>query len=134
MNAQPCPCGTGQAYRDCCAPLHAGGEAATAEALMRSRFSAFARRDAAYLIRTSHPLARARMRAGDFRTSFALVWTRLEVLAVARGGREDADGVVRFRAHYREGERAGVLDECSRFSRDGAAWVYRDGRGVLPEA
>ncbi|HYE07489.1 MAG TPA: YchJ family metal-binding protein [Planctomycetota bacterium] len=124
-----CPCCSGLPYDDCCGPLHAGAEAITAEALMRSRFSAFARRNAAYLIRTSHPSARARMRPGDFREAFALVWTRLEVLDRDRGGRGDAEGVVRFRAHYRAGERDGVLAEISRFTRDAGAWVYRDARG-----
>ncbi len=127
-----CPCCSGLPYDTCCGPLHAGEEAITAEALMRSRFSAFARRDAAYLIRTSHPSARARMRPGDFREAFALDWTRLEVLDRDRGGREDGEGVVSFRAHYRSGDRTGVLAETSRFSRHAGAWVYRDGRGELP--
>ncbi len=127
-----CPCCSGLPYDVCCGPLHSGEAAITAEALMRSRFSAFARRDAAYLIRTSHPSVRARMRPGDFRDSFALVWTRLEVLDSDRGGRADSEGVVRFRAHYRAGERAGVLAETSRFTRDAGAWVYRDARGELP--
>ncbi len=127
-----CPCCSGLPYDACCGPLHGGEEALTAEALMRSRFSAFVRRDAVHLIRTSHPSARARMRPGDFRDAFALVWTRLEVLDVDRGGRDDGDGVVRFRAHYRAGDRAGVLAETSRFTRDAGAWVYRDARGELP--
>jgi len=99
---------------------------------MRSRFSAFARRDAAYLIRTSHPSARAKARARDFAASFALTWTRLEVLACAEGGPGDANGVVHFRAHYHGADGDGVLDEVSRFVRSGGEWVYRDGRGVLP--
>lgn len=124
-----CPCGSGHAYAACCGPYHAGGEAPTAEALMRSRYSAFARRDAAYLIRTLAPLARGKVRAADFRASFALAWTRLEVLAVRDGGPDDATGIVHFRAHYLVGGRPGVLDEVSRFARSGGAWVYRDGRG-----
>jgi len=36
-----CPCGRGR-YADCCGPLHAGMPAADAEALMRSRYSAYA--------------------------------------------------------------------------------------------
>ena len=99
---------------------------------MRSRFSAFARRDAAYLIRTSHPSDRAKARARDFAAAFALTWTRLEVLACVEGGRDDATGVVHFRAHYRGAAGEGVLDEISRFVRSGGEWVYRDGRGVLP--
>ena len=38
-----CPCGSGLAYEACCGPIIAGAPAATAEALMRSRYSAYAR-------------------------------------------------------------------------------------------
>ena len=38
---EPCPCGSGQSYTTCCGPWHAGVPAPTAEALMRSRYSAY---------------------------------------------------------------------------------------------
>ena len=127
-----CPCCSGWPYADCCAPWHAGGCAPTAEAVMRSRFCAFARRDAAYLIRTSDPLTRAKLRARDFHASFARTWTRLEIVASAAGGPQDATGVVRFRAHYRTGDGDGVHEETSRFARSAGEWVYLDGKGQLP--
>jgi len=50
-----CPCGSGRVYRDCCMPFHRGAaEAPDAEALMRSRYSAFALKEAEYLWRTLH--------------------------------------------------------------------------------
>src|SRR5690349_16671918 len=53
--AAPCPCASGRAYGDCCAPLHRGArEAETPTDLMRSRFAAFAVGDAEYLWRTLH--------------------------------------------------------------------------------
>lgn len=59
MPASPpreCPCTSGLLYRDCCGPLHRGERPpASPTALMRSRFSAFALKDAAYLARTLHP-------------------------------------------------------------------------------
>jgi SEC-C motif domain protein len=127
MPDDPCPCGGG-AYAACCGPCHAGGEAPTAEALMRSRYSAFARGDAAYLIRTSHPHLRARTSVRDLRPSFAAGWCGLEILAVAGGGPGDRTGEVRFRARHR----TGVLEECSRFVRSAdGAWLYRDGLGTV---
>lgn len=99
---------------------------------MRSRYSAFARGDAAYLMRTSDLVTRMKLRPGDFRAAFLLTWTRLEIVATAGGGPDDQEGVVRFRAHYRGPAGDGVLDETSRFRREGGAWVYRDGRGHLP--
>ena len=121
----PCPCGSGGAYEACCGPWHGGEPAPTAEALMRSRFSAFARKNAAYLLRTLHPLERSKPRAGDFRAAFALTWTHLEVLATRDGGPDDTTGMVHFRAHYQ----GGVLEERSRFFKVGGEWLYRDGKG-----
>jgi SEC-C motif domain protein len=48
-----CPCGSGAARRDCCGP-YLDGDAAppTAEALMRSRYSAFVEGHTAYLLNT----------------------------------------------------------------------------------
>ena len=85
---------------------------------MRSRYTAFVRGDASYLVRTLHPLERARARIGDFRQAFAAGWHRLEIVEVA-------EGMVHFRAHHR----TGVLEERSRFAQVGGVWTYRDGRG-----
>ena len=60
MDDGACPCGLGDDYAACCGRLHGGAPAATAEALMRSRYSAFAVGDADYLLRTWHPSSRPR--------------------------------------------------------------------------
>lgn len=122
--ADPCPCGSAQPYAACCGPCHSGARpAATAEALMRARYSAFVRRDAAFLLATWHPSTRPPVLdfAGD-RTQ----WLGLKVLA-ARGGPHDAEGVVEFVARSRLGGRAQRLHEQSRFVRLHGAWVYLDG-------
>jgi SEC-C motif-containing protein len=120
----PCPCGTGKPYASCCAPFHAGtAQAPTAEQLMRSRFSAFARQDAPYLLRTWAP--ETRPPAIDFDPK--LRWDRLDIVASTEGGTFHQEGTVEFRAHYREGRTTGVLHETSRFRRDHGAWVYVDG-------
>ncbi|GAA3777040.1 YchJ family metal-binding protein [Micromonospora maritima] len=107
--------------------MHRGvATAATAEALMRSRFSAFARGDADYLRHSWH----SRTRPARLALEPGTRWTRLEVLETARGGLFDSTGTVRFRAHYTEGGRAGVLTEHSRFAREDGRWVYLD---ALPE-
>ncbi len=51
-----CFCGSGLVYGECCGPYHRRQrEAPDAEALMRSRFSAYALRDVEYLWDTLHP-------------------------------------------------------------------------------
>ncbi|MCW2608911.1 MAG: hypothetical protein JWM15_157 [Cryptosporangiaceae bacterium] len=118
-----CPCGLGEPCADCCGRLHRGAaEAPTAELLMRSRYSAFALRDEAYLLRTWHPSTRPRHVAFDPDQE----WSGLDILGTQRGGLLDADGTVEFRAHYRLRGRSGTLDERSRFVRDGGAWQYVD--------
>jgi SEC-C motif domain protein len=119
-----CPCGTGLRLAECCGPLHDGTTtAATAEQLMRSRYSAFAVGDAGYLLATWHPDTRPQVLEldGDVR------WTGLDVLATTRGSMLDAEGTVEFAAHYIVGRRAGVLHEDSRFLRVDGRWHYLDG-------
>ncbi|MFJ2867561.1 YchJ family protein [Kitasatospora sp. NPDC087314] len=123
LPSSPCPCGLPAAYGDCCGRLHRGqGAAGTAEALMRSRFSAFVAQDEAYLLRTWHPDTRPT--EVDFDP--ALRWTGLEVVATTEGGAFHAEGTVAFRAHWTEGREEGVLTEHSRFVRYEGAWVYLD--------
>jgi SEC-C motif-containing protein len=116
-----CPCGTGLTYDECCEPFHVGEAAApTAEALMRSRFSAFARADEAYLLRTWHWSGRPqRIEFDDGRR-----WTRLDVLGHTDGGLLDSQGTVQFEAHYRQDGKPGVQRENSRFTRENGEWLY----------
>ena len=112
---------SGETYDACCGPLHRGEPAPTAERLMRSRFSAFARGDAAYLLRSWHPSTRP----SSLELDAGLVWYRLDVERTERGGPFDTDGVVAFTAYYR-GEERGRLQEVSRFVREGRDWLYVD--------
>lgn len=97
---------------------------------MRSRYAAFVKRDAGYLARTSHPLLRAKLVAKDLRASFALAWVRLAIIATHGGGAGDRQGMVHFRATWKDAAGAEQThEERSRFVRDGGAWVYRDASG-----
>ncbi|MGN9840444.1 YchJ family protein [Nonomuraea sp. H19] len=116
-----CLCGLPASYQDCCGRLHRGeAAAATAEQLMRSRFSAFGMGDAAYLLRTWHPASRPARLDLDKR----LRWTRLEVLETTGGSVVHTEGTVRFRAHYLDRGRPGEMEEHSRFVRVEGRWVY----------
>ena len=116
----PCPCGLPATYADCCGRLHAGGNALTCEALMRSRYAAFVVQDAAYLLRTWHPDTRPP--AVDFDPGMR--WVRLEILETTEGSPFHAAGTVTFRAHYTDGGRPDSLHEKSRFVRHDGDWVY----------
>lgn len=119
-----CPCGSGDAYADCCGPLHAGGAAATAEALMRSRYTAYVRGEAGYLRATWHPDTRPATLEAD--PPGTLHWLGLDV----RNHRSDGEtATVEFVARYRVGGgSAARLHEISRFRRIDGRWYYLDGR------
>lgn len=124
----PCPCGgypaPGTSYGDCCGRYHAGAAAPTAEALMRSRYAAFAVGDADYLLRTWHP----RTRPGDLRLEPRHAWVGLEVLDVTNGGEADEEGTVRYRARSRGVDGSPhELVETGRFARRARRWVYVHG-------
>jgi SEC-C motif-containing protein len=117
---RPCPCGSDVDYRACCGPLHARRSTAeTAEALMRSRYSAFVRRDADYLSATWHPSTRpAHLQLDD-----SVVWTHLEIVRSRAGAAGDVRGQVEFRAHHTRGVQA----ERSFFVHEDGQWFYLDG-------
>ena len=118
--ARPCPCGRGDTYAVCCGPLHTGESvAATAEQLMRSRYSAYVVGDAPYLVRTWHP----RNRPDPLEVAPDPGWLRLEVLDTSEGGEDDETGEVEFVATHVDGP----LHERSRFVRRAGRWVYLDG-------
>ncbi|MFD0438499.1 YchJ family protein [Streptomyces chartreusis] len=120
MTTRSCPCGLPASYDDCCGRFHCGAAAApTAEALMRSRYSAFVKGDPAYLLRTWHP----RTPPARLDLDPGMRWTDLEILATTDGSAFHTTGTVTFRASYR----GGSLHERSRFQRVDGAWVYVDG-------
>jgi SEC-C motif-containing protein len=97
--------------------------ARTAVALMRSRFSAYAVGDADYVLATWHPATRP----ADVTLDETITWRRLQIVDTERGGDDDHDGVVEFRAQYVDGGRRHILHERSRFIRTGDRWHYLDG-------
>ena len=92
-----CPCGRG-AYAHCCGPLHAGAPAADAEALMRSRYSAYALGLADYLLATWHPSTRPDTL--DLHSDPPLRWLGLDVKRHLPAG---DTAVVEFVARRRQG-------------------------------
>jgi len=120
-----CRCGSGLDYQNCCAPFHDGlALPVTAEALMRSRFSAYCLRNASYLLATWDDGSRPAQLdfAGDRQH-----WLKLEVLACQQGEIADAQGVVEFNAYFIEAGRQWLLHECSRFLKKQGCWFYLDG-------
>lgn len=125
-----CPCGSGRTYAGCCGPLHGGtAHAATAEALMRSRYSAFVRADADYLLASWHPDTRPAHI--DLDDAARTRWLGLEVKG--HDVVDDDHATVEFVARWKVGGAPAVrLHETSRFVREGGRWYYVDGDFPAP--
>ncbi len=120
-----CPCGSGVLYAACCGRWHAGPQhlqAPNAEALMRSRYSAYVRELGAYLQDTWHPSTRP-AQPPEFESD--LRWLGLQIKRHTPLGEGRAE--VLFVARSKLGGRAHRLQECSRFVRESGRWYYIDG-------
>lgn len=112
-----CPCASGRSYARCCQPFHDGAALAnTPEALMRSRFSAYALRDAAYVLRTWHPCTRP--------SSLDLSEGRYSDLKVVSHASEGDRGEVVFRCQFHHAGVTTRIREHSLFVREGGEWLY----------
>jgi SEC-C motif-containing protein len=121
---QSCPCRSGKSYAECCALPHAGVPAATPDALMRSRYSAFVLGLEAYLRETWHPSTRP----ADIRLLRHDPPPRWLGLDVRRSTMHGDAGEVEFVARWRVGGGPATrMHETSRFVREGGQWYYVDG-------
>ena len=121
-----CPCGLGAAYETCCGRYHEGPQhllAPTPEALMRSRYSAYALGLRDYVLDTWHASTRPEQMQ---RFDSGVKWLGL---TVKRAWTASADeGFVEFVARNRPrgGGPAERLHELSRFVRNEGRWQYLD--------
>ena len=119
-----CPCGSGKTFADCCGRLIEKGEpAATAEALMRSRYTAYALGKEAYVLSTWH--GSTRPASLDLAAQPAPKWIGLEVLRHEQ--QDEIHAIVEFVARYKVNGRAFRMRESSRFVKEGGRWHYVDG-------
>lgn len=123
----PCPCGAPEIFGKCCGELLSGKrKAATAEQLMRSRYSAFVTRDANYLLATLAPEKAPRFDLEQIKADRS-EWFGLEIITTNKGSILDQHGIVEFIARFREQGRDHTLHEISRFERRNGNWLYIDG-------
>lgn len=125
--SDPCPCGHALDYRNCCGRYHAGEPATDAESLMRSRYSAYVRGDADYLLASWHVSTRPAQLSLAEPVGARTSWLGLSVQRVFETGPDSAEVV--FLARYRIGGGSAVrMNEHSRFVREDGRWYYLDAR------
>jgi SEC-C motif-containing protein len=118
-----CPCGSGHQLEACCGRHHSGVSAPDAEALMRSRYTAYVLGDAAYLLATWHASTRPQTLKLD--ETPGPKWLGLQVKRFETTGTDSA--IVEFIARRRIGGRAQRMHEISRFVREDGRWYYVGG-------
>ena len=123
-NTSICPCNSGRPYAECCKPLLSGDHlACTAEALMRSRYTAYVVRDIAYLLKSWHPSTRP----DNIDTATIPEWSGLNIIRTEKGMETDSEGVVEFQATAFSPKNMLRLHEVSRFVKEDGQWLYVDG-------
>jgi SEC-C motif-containing protein len=119
-----CLCESGKTFNLCCQPyLEQLQDPATAENLMRSRYTAFVLNDEKYLRSSWHPQTCPENMGLDINTK----WLGLQIKATENGKENEASGRVEFIARFKINGKAFRLHEKSRFTRHEGRWVYLDG-------
>jgi SEC-C motif-containing protein len=120
-----CPCGSGLALDACCGPIIAGSPATTAEALMRSRYSAYVTRAYAHLGSSLSAEQRKDFSADDAkRWAESSEWLGLTIHGTEKGGLADTTGLVDFTARFKSEGKEHDHREVAVFNREDGRWVY----------
>ena len=129
-----CPCGSSKPYTECCRPVIFGDRRAdTAEQLMRSRYTAFVKKELAWLRESLHPAQRADYdEAGSRAWAERAEWQGLDILRTVKGGPADEEGTVEFVASFSENGVRQEHRERSAFRKTGGVWYFADGK-PLPQ-
>ena len=123
----PCPCGAGLEYQECCGQfIESEKWPATAEQLMRSRYSAYALKHRDYLVDTWHKDTLPEKL--DLYEDAHVKWVRLTVLTTEAGCEQDQTGIVEFSATMKANGRAENMTERSEFVKQDGRWYYLKGQ------
>ena len=135
-NLEKCPCGSQRAFKDCCELVISRQKPAeSAEALMRSRYSAYTKKMFDYIYDTYHPDTKQSFSIDTIKTqSDEIRWLGLEVRETERGGSNDEDGFVSFSAKYQLHNQVHYLNERSYFKKLDGSWLYVDGETKFTSA
>jgi len=117
-----CICGSEREFQNCCQPIiERRAEPKSALELMRSRYSAYVKGEAEYLL---YSTAQENRFADDLELikEFAnsVEWLKLDII-------QSSFNTVEFKAYYRDKEGIKVLHEKSNFVEEDGIWKYRDG-------
>jgi SEC-C motif-containing protein len=109
----------------CCGPYIDGAAAPTAEATMRSRYSAHVLGNVDYLTATLSAEQLADFDREETEKSFdGVTWMGLDIRKTELGGESDDHGKVEFTAKYKSVGEQALHHELSFFTREDGRWVF----------
>jgi SEC-C motif-containing protein len=124
-----CPCTSGLVFEKCCAPFLSGQRLPeTAQALMRSRFTAYAEVRVDYLVQTTAKEKKQEINVAELRQYCENIrCISLKIQKTESGGKNDETGTVLFHASLQMNKRRVLHRELSQFVREDGWWVYVSG-------
>ncbi|MBF0270224.1 MAG: YchJ family protein [Alphaproteobacteria bacterium] len=129
-----CLCHSGLEFDACCGRILNGAHAATPEALMRARVSAFIGGDMEFLERTLAPESKADFDRHAIEASMKGVeGLGFEVRDQEGGGEADQEGRLEYVARFKANGKPLAHHERAFFRRENGNWLYVDGE-VNPKA
>ncbi|HSQ42921.1 MAG TPA: YchJ family protein [Fibrobacteraceae bacterium] len=134
MTNDLCPCGSGKTYAECCEPIIKGQvKAPTPEALMRSRYTAYAKHEIPWLRDSLEENQRKDFDEKNVETwSRQSEWMGMEIRRTEKGGPEDTTGFVEFVAKFKQEGVVREHHELGEFHKVNEQWFFYDGRGIKP--
>ena len=123
MNTAYCYCGSAKNFEGCCKPvINFSKKAKTAEALMRSRYLAYAIQNIEYLLATTHRSQRKYYSKEEILNwSQSNKWIKLEILKAT-------EKTVEFKAYFLDAEHCSQIHhEFSHFIFENETWLYVSG-------
>ena len=130
-----CPCNSNLEFDNCCKPFLDGtSKPQTAQALMRSRYTAFTLANVDYIQNTRHHRSQNKFNV-EFTTKWASesTWHGLEIVNCKKGGKDDDRGEVEFIARYTLDNEKHEHRETASFLKENDRWFFIDGDYILPE-
>jgi SEC-C motif domain protein len=133
---KPCFCGSDDTFEQCCKPIiDCTQPAPTAQALMRSRYSAYVIVASQYLIDSTHISQRANYSKADIEAwAKESHWQKLEIIDCKKGLPDDSVGEIEFKAYYHDSKNIfQIHHEKSVFKKENGEWFYVNGTIIPPK-
>ncbi len=132
-----CPCGSENAYANCCEPLIKGkSKAETAEKLLRARYSAFAKSEIKFILDSHHSRTKGEIKETEVKDwSEGSNWLGLKIIKQEGGQAADETGKIVFQAQFAEKKTPEKIQdhfELSDFEKENGEWKFVDAQLLKP--